>query len=109
MNLATYPVAETCMEVWLNVENLLIKLEKEKSFPADARQMLEECAQICLGTYYALNRKMIHIGGLALICMGICEECADLCDQFDNVLFRNCAAACRKCSASITPLAASAA
>ena len=109
MNLVSHPPAEACMEAWLNCENLLIKLGQKNTIPAKTAQLLDECAQICLGTYHALNRKMIHIGELALICMGICEECADLCDQYDDVLFRNCAAACRNCSASITPLAASAA
>lgn len=95
------------MEAWLNCENLLIGMaRKKKELTGRTLQVIDECAQICMGTFHALRKEMKQVGQLALLCVGICEECAELCDRFDDPLFRNCAAACRHCSSLVTCLAA---
>jgi hypothetical protein len=100
---------QACMEAWLNCENLLIALKKsETDLSIQVRQVIDECAQLCLGTFHALKRKMKNISHLALLCVGICEECAELCEKFSEDHFITCASACRKCSSSITELAVAA-
>lgn len=109
MNHLVHPPAQACMEAWLNCENLLIGMAGKKiRLGRSTRQVIDECAQICMGTFHALRKEMKQVGALALLCVGICEECAELCDRFDDPLFRNCAAACRQCSASVTALAGTA-
>ena len=106
MNHPNHPPAQACMDAWLNCENLLIGLaRKNVRLSQSAGQVIEECAQICMGTFHALRKEMKQVGALALLCVGICEECAEFCDRFDDPLFRNCAAACRLCSDSVTSLA----
>lgn len=105
MNKATQHI-QACMEAWLNCENLLINIaQKNTSISTRTKGVIDECAQICLGTLHALKNSFLNVQELALLCVGICEECAEVCDRYNDGLFKNCASACRHCSSSITTLA----
>jgi hypothetical protein len=97
---------EACSNAWLHCENLLISLfQKDLSFSLRTRQVLEECANICLGTLQALRTGHRSLHQLALLCVGICEECAEMCERYNEIKFQTCAAICRRCSAVFTPIA----
>lgn len=108
MTTASTP-SQACMEAWLNCENLLITLANKK-IPSSVRtcQVLDECAQICLSTLHALRNKVKNRSQLALLCVGICEECAEVCERYGGAVYQNCASACRQCSTAISKLALSA-
>ena len=98
--------SQACMEAWLTCENLLITLaHKNISSSQRTQQVLDECAQICLGTLHGLRNKVENINQMALLCVGICEECAEVCERYGDVIFKNCASACRQCSAAVSKLA----
>lgn len=98
--------SQACMEAWLNCENLLLTLSQDKiSFSSRTQRVLDECAQICLGTFHALRNKIQSTGQLAILCVGICEECAEVCERYSGNLFINCASACRQCSTTVSKLA----
>jgi len=100
---------QACMEAWLNCENLLITLtKKDISFSGRTRQVLDECAHICLGTMHAIKHQIKNINQVALLCVGICEECAEVCERYNEALFSSCASACRNCSTAISGLASAA-
>ena len=108
MNLSSTP-SQACMEAWLNCENLLLTIaQKNTSSSVRTRQVLDECAQICLGTLHGLRNKMQNVNQLALLCVGICEECAEVCERYGDALFKNCASACRQCSSVVSKIAAAA-
>lgn len=101
--------SQACMEAWLNCENLLITLaQKETSSSLRTQRVIDECAQICLGTLHGLRNKIRDMNQLALLCMGICEECAEVCERYGDVLYKNCASACRQCSTAVSKLASAA-
>ena len=100
--------SQACMEAWLTCENLLITLAQRKtSTSLRTQQVLDECAQICLGTLHALKNKIQNANQMALLCIGICEECAEVCERYSGAIYKNCASACRQCSASVSKLALS--
>lgn len=100
---------QACMEAWLNCENLLISFTQKKiPFSSRTQQVIDECAQICLGTCHALKNGLRNVHELALLCIGICEECAEVCERYNDHLFKNCASACRQCSTVITNIASAA-
>ncbi len=108
MTISGQPI-QACMEAWLNCENLLIGMaQKNKPLSGRSRQVIDECAQICLGTCHALKKGLHHMHQLALLCVGICEECAEICERYNDHLFKNCASACRQCSSAITNIASAA-
>ena len=108
MNVSSTPT-QACMEAWLNCENLLLTLtQKKTSSSVRTRQVVDECAQICLGTMQALRNKLQNVNQIALLCVGICEECAEVCERYRDTLFDNCASSCRQCSAAVSRLAVSA-
>lgn len=105
MTVASTPT-QACMEAWLNCENLLITLSQNKiSSSLRTVQVLDECAQICFGTLHALKNKIKNANQMALLCVGICEECAEVCERYRDGLFEKCASACRNCSTTISKLA----
>ncbi len=98
---------QSCLEAWVNCENLLITLlQGETSFSNRTQQVLDECAKICLGTCYALKEGWKNLEDVALLCVGICEECAEICERYHEPQFLACASICRNCSSSIVSLAA---
>jgi hypothetical protein len=97
---------QACFEAWVNCENLLVSLTRAKSsLSKKITRVIDECALICMGTFHALKNSSVNASRLALLCVGICEECADLCEKLGEDHFRQCARVCRKCSEAISPLA----
>jgi len=98
--------SQACMEAWLNCENLLLTLsQKPTSTSVRTQQVLDECAEICLGTLEALKKGVKNCNQLALLCVGICEECAEVCERYGGSIYKNCASACRQCSTVVSKLA----
>lgn len=105
----TSPYIKACIAAWLQCEHLLESLANQGvSFSARTQQVLEECAQMCLYTGHAVKNSLANRHELALLCVGLCEECAEICERYKNNLFGACAQACRACSAAITPIASAA-
>ena len=99
-----------CAEAWANCENLLLTLSVGKrSYSQRTRQVLDECANICLGTMEAVKDSWNNLSQMALLCVGICEECAEVCERYGDTQFQHCAATCKRCSAELSYLAAAAA
>ncbi len=97
---------QTCFEAWMNCENLLVKLaETQGSFSKKIQKLVDECAYICMGTFHALKTSSSNIARFALLCIGICEECAEVCEKLEKEEFKHCAKVCRDCSASMGSLA----
>jgi hypothetical protein len=95
-----------CIEAWLQCENLLVNLQQKGiSFSRRTQQVIDECAYVCLGTFQALQLSSLNSNKAALLCFGICEECAEVCDKYEDDAFKNCAQACRRCSSAIARLA----
>ena len=98
-----------CIAAWLQCQQLLEQLEQQYiSFSARTQQVLEQCAQLCLYTGHAVKKGLINRHKLALLCVGLCEECAEVCERYAGKTFRQCAQACRHCSALVTPMASAA-
>jgi hypothetical protein len=97
---------QACFEAWVKCENLLMQIsEAGISFSKKFTQLLEECATVCMGTFNALKSEAENLNDIALLCVGICEECAEVCETQDNLLLQECAQVCRNCSNTISPIA----
>lgn len=98
---------QACMDTWLHCEELLLSLtRKSTSFSRRTMQIIDECAHICFRVLQALNLKGKNLHHVALLCVGICEECAEVCERYSDHHFQACANTCRQCSALFTPIAA---
>jgi hypothetical protein len=97
---------QACFEAWINCENLLANLaEAKNNFSRKFSKVIDECAMICMGTFHAIKSYSPNISNLALLCVGICEECAEICEEQQDERFRECARICRECSQKISALA----
>ena len=97
---------QVCLDASFNCQNLLKEFgEKTKSLSSRKAKLLDECAHVCMGTFHAIKNRSANAGLLAILCVGICEECADFCESFNNPLFKQCADACRYCSNNMSDLA----
>ena len=97
---------QTCLEAWIHCENLLVKISRlQTSISKNLTKVIDECALICMGTFHAIKSSSQNINRMALLCVGICEECAELCELQHGEQFQNCAAICRQCSESMYKLA----
>lgn len=95
-----------CFEAWMTCENFLSSLSQtQKSMSKKITLALDECAMICMGTFNALRSGSVNLNNIALLCVGICEECAELCENENDSALQQLAKACRQCSDTLTHIA----
>jgi hypothetical protein len=99
--------SEVCMETWLTCENALVLIPDSKvSEKQNLQKILNECANICLGMLQAIKNHSANTDKIALLCVGICEECAEACEKyFFHPLYRKCSMICRQCADAMSTLA----
>ena len=97
--------SQVCLDTFLSCQLLLQAIEGEENFSEKISTLLNDCAHICVGTFYAIKHGSVNAPRLALLCMGICEECAEVCESFGESIYKRCAEACRYCSSNLQPLA----
>jgi hypothetical protein len=94
-----------CFEAWLHCEALLGQVDGgTHSFSQRTRRVLHECAGLCLGTHEALRAGAESARDFALLCMGICVECAEVCARYAESSFRFCADACMSCAEALAEI-----
>jgi len=97
---------KACFDAWVVCEDLLVNMvQVQKSASKQITKTVDECALICMSTFHALKSQSVNAGRYALLCVGICEECADLCDALNDQNFKQCAKVCRQCSETISTVA----
>ena len=88
-----------CFDAWINCENLLTDLQSIKKYLSNqVVKVVDECAYICMGTFHALKTGSVNSRNMALLCVGICEECAEVCEHLNGHAFAQCAKVCRDCA-----------
>jgi len=104
--IATSHYTKACFDAWMNCEDLLINLAQvQKSLSRKITKVVDECALICMSTFHALKSGSVNANHYAVLCVGICEECAELCDELSDESFKNCARICRRCSETMSKIA----
>ncbi len=97
---------QACFDAWMKCENLLVSMAEVKDcFSRKISKVVDECALICMGTFHAIKSYSPNISNFALLCIGICEECAEVCEEQQHESFKECARICRECSKTISELA----
>ena len=96
---------KACFDAWINCEDLLVNMTQvQRSISQKITKIVDECALICMSTFHALKSRSVNATKYALLCIGICEECAELCDELNGESFKLCAKTCRKCSETMSAL-----
>lgn len=91
---------------WIKCENLLMDVHGIRNhISKKVVNVLDECAHICLGTFHALKSGSANCKNIALLCVGICEECAELCETHYGSSFKDCAKICRDCANALSDFA----
>ncbi|RYZ57150.1 MAG: hypothetical protein EOO14_11340 [Chitinophagaceae bacterium] len=99
------PHTNACFNAWIKCENLLIELQEVQKFISKkVINVIDECAHICLGTFHALKTGSVNSANMALLCVGICEECAEICEDHNGTAFKECARICRECANRLSDL-----
>lgn len=101
--------ANAALNAWINCENLLMDIQEIRNYLSHkVIHTLRECAHISLGTFHALKTGSVNSLNMALLCVGICEECAELCERHYSSSFQDCAKICRDTADKLSDLAFSA-
>ncbi|GAA4334112.1 hypothetical protein [Flaviaesturariibacter amylovorans] len=96
-----------CVSAWSECMQLRRLLDGAPvTYSTRTLQVLDECATLCLGTLQALQCGFAQVPALALLCVGVCAECAECCARYGEAAFAACADACTRCAAALSDLAA---
>ena len=96
---------KACFNAWMNCEQVLLNIaQAQRNLSKKISKVVDECALICMGTFHALKTESVNLDRYAILCVGICEECAELCDGLNEDSFRQCACVCRQCSQTMSAL-----
>jgi hypothetical protein len=97
---------QACFDAWIKCEDLLENIVVFKiSLSKKYTKVVDECALICMGTFHAIKSSSQNISQMALLCVGICEECAALCETLNDEQFQKCAISCRQCAEIMSVIA----
>lgn len=107
--MSTAPYINACMNALVNCEELMVRMVEQPSFSKRTTRVLEECTNICHGMLQALKENWHDLATMALLCVGICEECAEICERYHDRNFQICAIVCRETSQTFSDLAKKAA
>jgi hypothetical protein len=97
---------QACFDAWMKCEHLLQSIALKKPWISKRiTKVVDECALICMGTFHAIKSYSPNIKNFALLCVGICEECAEVCEAEMEEDMKECARICRRCSKTISEIA----
>ncbi len=92
-----------CQQTWKSCERLLLDLQLIKAYLAkEVLTTIDECAHVSMATYYAFKSGSVNSEAMALLCIGLCEECAEVCSGQVGTGFDECATACRDCANTLS-------
>lgn len=95
-----------CMESLVICENAIVTLPKVKHhLHHDILKTCNEFADICMGLLVALKSKSVNLGKIALLYVGLAEECAELCSLSPVLSVKQGAVTFRKSVALVGQLA----
>lgn len=101
---------QQCLEAWISCESLLAHLVSVQATGIEkVMKTVDECAHICMETWQAIKSRSAETCRLILLCIGICEECADVCEQQPCLQMKQCAKTCRTCADTFIRMAHAAA
>lgn len=97
---------KACFDAWINCEELLSNISQvHRCLSKKITKVVDECALICMSTFHALKSQSVNANRYAILCVGICEECAELCEELNDENFKHCALFCRRCSETMSAIA----
>jgi hypothetical protein len=67
--------------------------------------LLMDCARICNTNADFMLRNSTYYPQTCGVTADICDECADMCDMFDDDFMKECASVCRRCTESCREMA----
>lgn len=96
---------QQCLETWISCEGLLAHLLAAGVKGMDKIvKTIDECAHICMETWQAIKSRSAETPKLVLLCIGICEECAEVCEHQPCLQMKQCGKLCRTCADSLAQL-----
>jgi hypothetical protein len=108
--MTTNVYVKACTNTLTTCEKLLECISQKRiTYSTRTISTIEECKNICAGMIQALNENWHELSAMALLCVGICEEAAEVCERYNDKDFQFCAYICRYCSTAFSELAKKAA
>lgn len=94
-----------CNKVILDSEKCIRALSKNDRFNPVYNRSFKQCQEICFTFLHAARNDSMYVEKLALLTIGLCEECAEICDELKkDRIFQNAAISCRACSSALSQI-----
>ena len=88
-----------CKDAALISNKCIIALAKQKIFDSFYLRSFKQCDDLCVAFLHAASTDSIYLEKIALLCVGLCEECVEICEDLKNKkLFKEALSVFQNCS-----------
>ena len=96
---------QACRDAALSCEKCIIALSAQKVINTLHLRSFKQCADICHVLQESAIQRSIYIEKITVCCIGLCEECADICEELNpDRTFTEAIRDYRKCSHLLSEL-----
>jgi hypothetical protein len=90
---------QACKDTALICEACVNALSKEDTFDTCYQRSLKQCQDLCGAFLHAASIDSIYLEKIALLCIGLCEECIEICTELkEENLFKKAILTFQNCS-----------
>lgn len=98
---------EACADCYQTCTETIAKCLTMGGVHSDPRliNLMTDCATICITNINFILRSSTYYPQTCDMAVGICDECGDECDKFEEDFMKQCAAVCQRCAETCCELA----
>lgn len=89
----------------LSCEKCIVAISKRKEENTLYLRSFKQCADICCAFQECAAQKSIYLEKITVLCIGLCKECAEICEEFSaDRVFMQAINEYQKCSDLLSEL-----
>lgn len=94
----TLELIKTCKLTALSCRKCVSFLSSEEPLHKAYLRSFKQCEDLCFAFLQAAADNSVYLEKIAFLCIGLCEECADIGNEKNNIIFTSTAENCRRLS-----------
>lgn len=87
-------IIDACTKTIMNCRQCVVAISCKEPLNNGYLRSYKQCEDVCKAFMQAANTDSPYLSKLAILCIGLCEECMEIGEDMDEQLFKNTAHIC---------------